>query len=445
MANKVFERKIYSKMLEWKKESNGKTALLIKGARRIGKSTIVELFAKKEYTSYILIDFANVSKQIIELFDDTMDLNYIFLRLQAIYNVILEKRKSVIIFDEIQNCPKARQAIKYLVKDGRYDYIETGSLISIKKNVQNIVIPSEETRLNMYPLDYEEFRWALGDKVTVNLLKEFYEKKISLQEAHRKTMRDLRLYMLIGGMPQAINEYLETNNLSLVDKVKRNILELYFDDLRKIDKSGRASLIFKSIPSELNKNASRYQISSVINNENRKNIVDTINDLKDSMIVNFAYYCNDPSVGFALHSDESFYKIFIADTGLFVTLAFWDKEYIENTIYQKLLSDKLSADLGYVYENLVAQMLISSGNRLYYYTFPHETSHKTYEIDFLLSRGSKICPIEVKSSGYKSHTSLDVFCKKYSDRISNKYLLYTKDFQKDKDIFCVPIYLTMFL
>lgn len=446
MPMRVFERKIYQKMLQWKKESEGKTALLIKGARRVGKSTIAEEFAKKEYSSYILIDFSIATKEIHELFEDLSDLNYLFLRLQLIYHVNLEKRKSVIIFDEVQKEPLARQAIKHLVKDGRYDYIETGSLLSIKRNVKDILIPSEETRIEMTPMDYEEFRWALGDKATIPMLRSAFDNKISLgDDVNRRLLRDFRLYMLVGGMPQAVNEYLDTNNLSKVDRVKRSILELYQDDFRKIDPTGRASLLFSAIPSELSKNASRYQVSSVLPNTKPDRILGIVGDMKDSLTVNIAYHANDPSAGLSMHEDISRYKMFIMDTGLFVTLAFMDRDFTENIIYEKLLSDKLDADLGYLYENMVAQMLYSNGNRLFYYTFPKEKSTHNYEIDFLLARGNKVCPIEVKSSGYKTHASMDAFSGKFSGKIGQKYLIYTKDLRKDGDILCLPIYMTMFL
>lgn len=446
MPMRVFERKIYQKMLQWKKESEGKTALLIKGARRVGKSTIAEEFAKKEYSSYILIDFSIATKEVHELFEDLSDLNYLFLRLQLIYHVNLEKRKSVIIFDEVQKEPLARQAIKHLVKDGRYDYIETGSLLSIKRNVKDILIPSEETRIEMTPMDYEEFRWALGDKATIPMLRSAFDNKISLgDDVNRRLLRDFRLYMLVGGMPQAVNEYLDTNNLSKVDRVKRSILELYQDDFRKIDPTGRASLLFSAIPSELTKNASRYQVSSVLPNTKPDRILGIIGDMKDSLTVNIAYHANDPSAGLSMHEDINRYKMFIMDTGLFVTLAFMDRDFTENIIYEKLLSDKLDADLGYLYKNMVAQMLYSNGNRLFYYTFPKEKSTHNYEIDFLLARGNKVCPIEVKSSGYKTHASMDAFSGKFSGKIGQKYLIYTKDLRKDGDILCLPIYMTMFL
>ena len=446
MTNRrIFKRKIYDQMVEWKQQRDGKTALLIKGARRVGKSTIVEQFARQEYDSYMLIDFSRVSQEVKSLFNDLMDLDYIFLRLQAIYNVVLQERRSVIVFDEVQNCPLARQAIKHLVKDHRYDYIETGSLISIRKNTEGIIIPSEETRIDMYPMDYEEFRWALGDMVSIPLLRKFFDRQMPLKEAFRKAMRDFRLYMLIGGMPQAVNEYLDTNNLSMVDKVKREIVELYIDDFLKIDPSGRASLLFQAIPSELSKNASRYQVSSVLSDSDRKNLSEVLMAMKDSMVVNIAYHANDPSVGFPLNSDIDQFKMFVGDTGLFVTLAFWDKDITENIIYQKLLSDKLSANLGYVYENIVAQMLIASGNKLFYHTWPVDNSNHNYEVDFLLSRGNKIWPIEVKSSGYRTHASLDAFCHKFSDRISNRYLIYGKDFHKDEATTMLPVFMTMFL
>ena len=441
----MFKRKVYDKLKEWKDTYNGKYACLLEGARRVGKTTIAEEFAKNEYQTYIKIDFSNITDELLDVFKDINKLDLFFLRLQTETGIDLFKRKSVIIFDEIQLYPKARQAIKHLVADGRYDYIETGSLISIKKNVENILIPSEETRLDLYPMDYEEFRWAMGDTATFPLLKQFLDAKVPLGAAHREAMRNLRLYMLVGGMPQAVNEYLDTNNLSKTDAVKREIIELYLDDFRKIDKTGRAAKLFESIPSELNKNSARYQVASVLDDAGRKNLMGVLADMKDSMVVNFAYHANDPNVGFSLHSDEDYYKMFVGDTGLFVTLAFWDKDYTENTIYEKLLSDKLSSDMGYAYENLVAQMLTASGNKLFYYTFPHATSHKNYEIDFLLSRGKKIYPIEVKSSGYNSHKSLDEFCQKFSDRIDKRYLLYTKDFKKDGQTLLVPIYMTPLL
>lgn len=444
---RVLKRKIYEKMLKWKAEKDGSTALLIKGARRVGKSTIAEEFARQEYSSYIKVDFGDASEGVWEAVENISNRDYFFLQLQFLYNVKLEERKSVVIFDEIQKAPKVREAIKYLVKDHRYDYIETGSLLSIKKNTEGIVIPSEETRVDMFPMDYEEFRWAMGDNATIPLMRELFNYGKGIGDAvSRKLLQDFRLYMLVGGMPQSVNAYLETRNLSSVDTVKREIIELYADDFRKIDPTGKATRLFMAAPSQLTGNAARYQVASVLGrSQDRDEMEEIIQDMEDSMAVNFSYHANDPSVGLALHVNMSQYKMFVGDTGLFITLAFWDNDVTDNIIYQKLLSDKLSSDLGYVYENVVAQMLRASGNRLFYHTWPTESGKHNYEIDFLLSRGNKICPIEVKSSGYKSHTSLDEFCKKYSDRISSRYLIYTKDLKKDGEVLLVPVYMTPFL
>lgn len=392
-----------------------------------------------------MIDFNEASQDVKDLFENLMDLDYIFLYLQNIYQTSLYERESVIVFDEVQQCPKARQAIKYLVKDGRYDYIETGSLISIHKNTKDINIPSEEHRVEMFPMDYEEFRWALGDEVGMSLLKQVFEKRMSLGEGiNRMKMRDLRLYMLVGGMPQAVNEYLDTKNLQSVDMVKRQIIQLYADDFRKIDSTGRISKLFMAIPSQLSRNLMRYQPTPVVGNMPSAKIDELLLNLEDSKTINIAYHADDPQVGMSLTADYGKYKLYVGDTGLFVTLAFWDKDFTENIIYNKLLSDKLSANMGYVYENLVAQMLRALGDRLFYYTFPKDKTH-FYEIDFLLSRGNKLCPIEVKSSGYKTHASLDAFCQKYSDRIGQRYLIYTKDLQKDEQTLLLPVYMTPLL
>ncbi len=442
--NHIFRRKLYDRMLQWKEQNNGRTALLIKGARRVGKSTLAESFAKNHYKTYIKIDFSIAPESVRRLFDDISDLNYLFLQLQAAYHKVLTPGESVIILDEIQKCPLARQAIKHLVADGRYHYIETGSLLSIKRNVKDIIIPSEETRLTLHPMDYEEFRWALGDYDTIPLIRQFLQNKKSLGDAlNRQMLRDFRLYMLVGGMPQAVAEYIDRNNLALVDEVKRSILELYEDDFNKIDSSGRAARLFRGIPSELHKNSNRYKIGRILGgNEKPSRMGEMVVDLEDSLTVNISYHANDPNVGLSLHEDKDKFKMYLADTGLFVTLAFRDKDYVDNVIYTKLLSDKLRADLGYVYENMVAQMLRASGNSLFYYTFPTPNGKTYYEIDFLLSRDTKIYPIEVKSSGYKTHASLDAFCEKFSNRVATPYLIYTKDLRKEGSLLYVPIYMT---
>lgn len=441
---RIFKRKLYDQLLKWKRVQNGKTAILIEGARRVGKSTLVEQFAKKEYESYILIDFNEASEEVTALFNNLMNMDYIFLQLQSIYNVVLKKRKSVIIFDEVQNCSRARQAIKYLVKDGRYDYIETGSLISIKKNTKNITIPSEEERVTLYPMDYEEFRWAMGDEATMPLLRTFYDNKLPLTQAHREAMRNFRLYLLVGGMPQAVEAYLETNNFSMVDLAKRGVIRIYQDDFQKLDPSGRLETLFMNIPSQLSQTNNRFKPYAVLGKVDDDKLMEFLKDLEDSKTTLFAYHSNDPNVGMSLTKDISKFKIFCADTGLFVTLAFWDKDYTENVIYQKLLNDKLSTNLGYVYENMIAQMLAASGNKLFYYTWPKDETHN-YEIDFLLSQGTKLQPIEVKSSGYNTHKSLDVFCEKYAHIVERRYLIYTKDLKTDKGTILLPVYMTPFL
>ena len=443
---RLFKRKIYDRLLKWKQESNGNSALLIEGARRIGKSTIVKTFAQNEYESFILIDFTKCSQEVKNLFNDVSDLNYIFLRLQLIYGVQLVERKSLIIFDEVQFQPLARQAIKSFVEDHRYDYIETGSLISIRKNTDHILIPSEEERISMYPMDYEEFRWAMGDTATIPLLRSIWEHPQPLKEAHRKLMRDFRLYMLVGGMPQAVDAYLETNNFEMVDRAKRLILDLYDEDFGKIDPSGKTARIFAAIPAQLNSNASRYQISNVIPKARKDDYTEIISEMEKSKTVNISHHCDDPNVGLGSTEDLEQYKMFVGDTGLFVTLAFRDKAFTENVIYERLLSDKLATNLGYLYENILAQILTASGNKLFYYSWPTESGKHNYEVDFLLSRGTKILPIEVKSSSYKTHASLDAFCKKFSSRITNeRYLIYTKDYVREEAVKYLPTYLAYFL
>lgn len=445
-SDRLFKRKIYSQLLKWKQESRGKSALLIEGARRIGKSTIVKSFAKNEYKSFIFIDFTKCSQDVKNLFNDTSNLDYIFLRLQLAYGVQLKERESLIVFDEVQFQPLARQAIKSFVDDHRYDYIETGSLISIRKNTENILIPSEEERISMYPMDYEEFRWALGDTATIPLLRGVWEHPQPLNEVHRKLIRDFRLYMLVGGMPQAVNAYLESNNFEVVDKAKRLILDLYDEDFNKIDPSGRASRIFSAIPAQLSSNASRYRISSVIPKARAEDYIELVSEMEKSRTVNVSHHCDDPNVGLASSESLEQYKMFVGDTGLFVTLAFRDKSFTENIIYERLLSDKLAANLGYLYENVVAQMLTASGNKLFYHTWPTESEKHNYEVDFLLSRGIKILPIEVKSSSYKTHASLDAFCKKYSSRIANeRYLIYSKDYFREESVKYLPVYMAYFL
>ena len=441
-----YKRKLYNTMLKWKSERNGDTALLIQGARRVGKSTIAEEFARNEYKSYILIDFSKVSKEVSDLFNDISDLNYLFIRLQFIYQIPLYERESVIIFDEVQLQPLARQAIKHLVKDHRYDYIETGSLISVRSRSRDILVPSEETKVDMYPMDYEEFRWTLGDTTTIPLLRTAFEKKMPLGDAvHRKLMRDFRLYMLVGGMPQAVSAYIRTNNFTAVDQAKRDIIALYEEDFGKIDDSGRAKALYDAIPSQLSRNAMRYQVGRANDKERVDRLENIVKVMDDSMTVNVAYHSDDPNVGLALTKNKEYFKMYASDTGLFVTLAIKDSDITENVIYDKLLNDKPSTNLGYVYENVIAQMLRATGKNLFYHTIPYAEGKKYYEIDFVIPDKHKISPIEVKSSGYKAHKSLDEFCSKFSDRIMNRYLIYTKDYKRENGVEYVPVYMTMFL
>ena len=437
-------RKIYDRLVEWKRQTAGRRALLIDGARRVGKSFIAEEFGKNEYRSYVLIDFSKAPELVKDLFWNYLEkqsLPTFFLKLSEHYDVQLHKRDTLFIFDEVQKCPMARQAIKYLVADHRYDYIETGSLISIKKNTENITIPSEEDRLEMFPMDYEEFRWAMGDKATIPLLRQTLEKRMSMgDDLNRSRMRDLRLYMLVGGMPQAVNSYLDTKNLKDVDAVKRKIIKLYEDDFRKLDKTGKLGRLFMSIPAQLSRGVSRFAPSSVIKGVPADKMSDLLIQLEDSKTVNMCYHADDPNVGLSIEEDKNRFKMYVGDTGLMVTLCFWDKKYADNVIYSKLLGDKLSVNLGYVYENLVAQMLRAAGNKLFYYTFPKDEKHN-YEVDFLLSRGAKLWPIEVKSEGYNSHPSLDAFCEKFSSRIDKRLLVYSKDLRKDGQTILLPVYM----
>lgn len=446
MEKPVFKRKIYDEILEWKENRSDKYALLIKGARRIGKSTIVEEFAKKEFKSFILVDFAHTSKAIMDLFDDTYDLDFFFLQLQQLTGTRLYEKESVIIFDEVQLLPKARQAIKYLVADGRYKYIETGSLLSIKKNTKDILIPSEEHKISMYPMDFEEFLWAIGDEISADTIRMLLQKKKPAGNVmHRNLMRIFRLYMLIGGMPQAIETYLEQNNLQVVDETKREIVDLYEEDFTKIDGTGLAGDIFDAIPASLSGNASRYVLSNAREGIRSEQVRELIPDMLSSFTVNIAYHANNPGAPMSLEKDAGRYKLFTSDVGLFVTLAFKDKNYTENVIYNKLLLDKLDSNLGYVYENVVAQMLTAKGNNLFYYTMESKTSNHLYEIDFLTSVGDKICPIEVKSGNYRGHKSLDVFCDKFSSRVRDKYVVHTKDYKWENGIHYLPVYMVPFL
>lgn len=441
----MFRRKVYDQLIEWKSKYSDHYAVLLEGARRVGKSTIAEAFAKNEYESYILIDFAHITKEMKSLFDDIANLDLFFLRLQAITGTTLKRGKSVIIFDEIQLMPIARQAIKYLVKDGRYHYIETGSLISIKKNVKGIVIPSEEYKILVYPMDYEEFLWATG-KETYSQLQQLSELNAPIGDAvNRSLMRDFRLYMAVGGMPQAVAAYLEGKDFAGIDFVKREIIELYKSDFRKIDTSGRISAIFEAIPSQLALKKKRFMISAATGKRKSSKDAEILSDLIDSKTVIPCYNIANPSIALAQSKDTDTYKLYLADIGLFTTLMFNHESKIYADIYAKLLSDKLDADLGYMYENAIAQIIRSTGRDVCYHTWTPEGASHSYEVDFLLTEKTKLIPIEVKSSAVKSHKSMDAFCEKYSSIISRRILFSQKDIGHEGMLELKPIYLAPIL
>lgn len=439
-----FKRKAYDKLLEWKNLYSDKYAVLLEGARRVGKSTIAENFAKNEYKSYILIDFSKTTRNILECFDDIGNLNVFFLRLQAETGITLYEHESLIIFDEVQLFPKARQAIKHLVFDGRYSYLETGSLISIKKNVKDILIPSEEMRIQIYPMDYEEFCNATGSNY--ELLRGIYNYGTAIGQAtNRKLMRDLRIYMAVGGMPQAVEAYVNGKNFSEIDMIKRQIISLYEEDFKKIDDSGRISTLYHSIPAQLAKDTRKYRITTAIGKKNNTKTEELLYELIDSKTVLPCYNSTDPRVSLTNTKDFNSYKLYLSDTGLFVTLLFIDRPVTENDIYAKLLSDKLPANLGYLYENLVAQMIAASGRKLFYHTWEKNGSTHYYEVDFLISEGSKINAFEIKSSGTGKHESIKEFSKKFSQNVNKVYLISQKDVGREENLLLKPFYFIPFL
>ena len=446
----MFKRKIYEELIKWKRISNGSTALLIDGARRVGKSYIAEEFAKNEYKSYILVDFGNVPNDVLHLFaQESSDLDLFFAKLSAFYGIKLFKRDSLIVFDEVQQFPRARQLIKYLVADGRYDYLETGSLIRLKKNVQDIIIPSEEEHIEMFPMDFEEFLWAMGDTVTVPLIKACFESKKPLGQAlHRKIMNDFRQYVLVGGMPQSVAAYLNGKDFEASDMAKRRILKLYHDDVSKFAEGyeDKVFALFDGIPAQLSKKKKKYKLSSLGKKARFRSYEDSFVWLNESMIVNTCFNATDPNVGLALSADHSTQKCYMADTGLLVTQTFMDKAFTENGLYRAILFDKLSINEGMIMENVVAQMLRTNGHKLYFYSRSDATNRKNdMEIYFLMTEGKKICPIEVKSNNYVSHSSLDKFRDKFSSKIGNSYILYSKDVIVKDGIIHLPIYMAMFL
>lgn len=446
----MLKRKIYDRLVEWKNKSQGTTALLIDGARRVGKSFITQKFAENEYKSYIIIDFGNAPQDILDLFiNDSTNLDLFFAKLSAYYSTHLYKRNSLIVFDEVQQYPRARQLVKYLVADGRYDYIETGSLISLKKNVKDIIIPSEEEHIEMFPLDFEEFLWAMGDEVTAPLIKQCFETKTLIgQSLHRKIMNDFRQYVLVGGMPQSVRAYLNGKDFEASDEAKRRILKLYRDDVSKFAEGyeDKVFAVFDGIPGQLSKKEKKYKLSSLGKQARFRTFEDSFVWLNEAMVVNTCFNATDPNVGLALSVDYKTQKCYMADTGLLVTHTFMDNSFTENELYKAILFDKLNINEGMIMENAVAQMLRANGHKLYFYS-RSDSSHREnhMEIDFLITEGKKIAPVEVKSGNYRAHSSLDKFRKRFSAKIGNSYILYDKDVMIKDGIIHLPFYMTMFL
>ncbi len=441
----MFKRKAFEKLKYWKEKKAPKYSVLLEGARRVGKTTIAEEFAKAEYKSYIKVDFANITKDLLDVFDDIANLDIFFLRLQTATGVTLYKRESVIIFDEIQLMPKVRQAIKYLVADGRYDYIETGSLISIKKNVKDIVLPSEEMKIQIYPMDYEEFMWAIGND-TYDVLRDLYRigKPVG-NSLNRKLMRDFRIYMAVGGMPQAVEAYVEGRNFAEIDEVKREIISLYIDDFFKIDDTGLMGSMFRSVPTQLATNKKNYVIATATGKKKIYKDLERLHDLLDSKTVLPCYNVLNPSIALPQTRDDDTFKLYLADTGLFTTMLFNSSGKTDENIYAKLLSDSLPADLGYLYENAAAQIIAGSDIDLYYHTWGKENSSHYFEIDYLLASKTKIVPIEVKSSGIGRHQSITEFQKKYSKYVAREVLLSQKDVGNVEMLKLYPIYMLPFI
>lgn len=445
------KRKIYNKLLEWKHESNGEYALLIDGARRVGKSYIVRQFAEKEYRSCVILDFNLVSKSIKDLFENDLDnLDRFFMYLSNYTGKTLYTRDTLIVFDEVQQYPKARAAIKYLVKDGRYDYIETGSLISIKKNVEGIVIPSEEEHIKMFPMDFEEFLWAMGEEMLMPFIKDCFERKKPLgQLMHRRAMDYFRLYMIVGGMPQAVEKYVETRDFAKVDKLKRRILELYRSDISKYAKGydTKVKSIFEEIPAQLQKHEKKFRLSALKEGARARDYETAFFWLDDAMIINSCYNTTEPNVGLNLNKDTNTMKCYMADTGLLISHAFDTNEIVSEDLYRKILLDKLEMNSGMIVENIVAQMLRTAGHKLFFYSNASMTDKDSrMEIDFLIAKSKittrhNISLIEVKSSARYTLTSLRKCIAKYGSYLSTAYVIHPADLKEEDNIVFLPLYM----
>ena len=451
----ILKRKIYDKFLNWKNECQGKKALLIEGARRVGKSTVCEEFGKHEYESYILIDFAKKDREVESYFEKFLnDLDTFFMLLQAHFGIKLTPRKSLIIFDEVQMFPQARAAIKYLVADGRYDYMETGSLISIRENVKNIVIPSEERSVCMYPLDFEEFAQNLGEELLVDYIKKcFNDRKPLEQGMHERAMLLFQQYILVGGMPKPVSLFIENDkNFAEADKEKRDILNLYREDIMKINSQYRAKVlsIFDQIPGFLSQHEKRVVFKQVQEGSRSNQYEETFFWLADSMVSNECFLCNDPNVGLSINETRGYVKCYMGDTGLLVSHAFDENELLEDEVYKQIIAGKLHINQGMLYENVIAQMLVANGHKLYFYTHYNKDKHRNdIEIDFLISNNSKmnykLYPIEVKSAKKYTTTSFDGFRQKFKKRIGDSYIIHPKNFSINDGVICIPPYMTMML
>lgn len=448
-------RKMYDQMKKWKAQSRGRSALLIQGARRVGKSYIAEQFAREEYASYILIDFNKVDQQVKDIFlYDAGDLDLFFLKLSTYFNVKLHDRNSVIILDEVQLFPRARSVIKYLVEDGRYDYIETGSLISIRKNTEGILIPSEEDRINMYPMDFEEFLWAIGNETMMDLIRRCYEAKAPMGQAlHRKAMDCFRQYMIVGGMPQAVEEYVQTHDFDAVDRIKRRILNLYRDDIQKYAAGYelKVEAIFDELPAQLKNQNRHFKLSSIEKGARFDAYREPLFWLSDAMVVNNCYNATEPTLGLRLNEDRTLLKCYMGDTGLLVSHAFDENGIVSEEVYRKLLLDKLEVNMGMVLENVVAQMLVCTGRKLFFYAnADREDKDSRMEIDFLIAKGKitnrhNISPIEVKSSKNYTLSSIRKFMDKYAEQLSIPIVLHTSDLKQEDGILFLPVYMTLLI
>ena len=448
------KRKIYDKLLQWKTEKDGTTALMIEGARRIGKSYIVERFAEKEYESYILIDFSKAPARVRSWFDEYLeDIDTLLQNIQLHYKKQLTPRKSLIIFDEVQKCPRAREAIKALVEDHRFDYIETGSLISIKKNVDDILIPSEEDGIEMYPMDVDEFIWAMGDEVMYPHIRKCFETNKPMGDFHREAMRYFRQYLIVGGMPQAVKEYVNSRDFTKVDAVKRQILRLYRNDIKKYAGSAKTKVasIFEAIPGQLQKNEKKFKLADLNDEARMRDYDSAFFWLNDARLANICYNTTAPNIGLQLNEERTTLKCYFCDTGLLISMAFNARGIVQNEIYQKLMFDKLEINQGMLVENIVAQMLRTAGHSLFFYSnYDKEDARNRMEIDFLIHKETvtsrhNISPIEVKSGTNYTLNSLTKCINKFGQYLSTPYVLHSKDLEIENGITYLPLYMTPLL